>query len=223
MIYSESEQKNIVDFWNNICISHCPNCQGKGKVGEELCKCVVSANVSAALELNGFGRKFLLGKLTNETLKQKISNYLENFDQYLREGKGLFVFSLNNREKELAMTILAKTVLAIENPLGLNDFNIKFFLYDDLVRLSYDDRSFTILEPIIKKTNILVIACLGEEVGRKTAGQSSLVLLKNIIRNRDMRGLPIWFTTKFSDLAIKDEYDQEISDLLKQTTITMSV
>ena len=217
MEYSEHEKLVIAEFWHNHYTSQCPKCHGLGRVDNIVCSCTKLANVSSNLEQNGFGRKYLMGKLTNQYLMNLLTNkYLNHFSAYLNEGKGLFLCGPHDTQKTLATTILAKTIMNVENPLNMNSFSIKFFLYDDLVRFSYDDKSFIALDSIIKKTNILVIDSLGAEIGLKTVNKSSVSLLENILRNRTTRGLITWITTDQLSSDIKTNYNVPIYKIINR-------
>lgn len=219
MIYSNEEQKLIIQYWKDQYSTFCKKCQGTGYIDNHICSCSVDASVSATLELNGFGRKYLQINLSNEHLKEKLNNYLNNFPNNLKNGKGLYIFGKHNTEKTLAVTVLAKMILAIENPLNIKTFNIKFFLYDDLVRYSYDDHSFLELENIIKKTNILVLDNIGVETGLYTNARSSVSLLENIIRNRDMRGDLTWITSTLPKGKLSEVYNESIASIISRNNM----
>lgn len=214
MIYDDNEKQLIVQYWNNYYITDCQICHGSGKLGDDICECSKLANTSANLEINGFGRKYLRQSLSNELIKTKLNNYLKEFPDNLNQGKGLYIFGKHDTEKTLALTVLAKKIMAVENPLGINTFTIKFFLYDDLVRFSYDDKSFITLENLIKKTNILVLDNIGVETGLFTTARSSVSLLENIIRNREMRGLPIWITSNLPKGKLIEVYNDAIASII---------
>ena len=215
MNYDDNEKQLITQYWNDFYMAKCPLCHGSGRVSDSVvCSCSIQANSSANLEINGFGRKYLKASLTNGLLKQKLNEYLKEFPTYCNTGGGLYIFGSHNTEKTVALTVLAKKIMAVENPLGLNGFSIKFFLYDDLVRFSYDDKSFTALESIIKKTNILVLDNIGVETGLYTTARSSVALLENIIRNREMRGLPIWITSTLPKGKLEEVYNSSIASII---------
>ena len=126
MIYSNEEQQLIIQYWKDLYTTPCKKCRGTGYINNQLCSCSIDASVSATLELNGFGRKYLQANLNNEHLKEKLNNYLNNFPNNVKSGRGLYIFGKHNTEKTLAVTVLAKMILAIENPLNIKAFNIKF-------------------------------------------------------------------------------------------------
>lgn len=220
MNYDDNDKKLIFQYWTNLYVTDCPQCHGTGKKSDQsMCDCVIKANTSANLEINGFGKKYLKLPLNNMQIKEKLNEYLKEFPTYLQDGKGLYIFGKHATDKTLALTALARKIMAIENPLGINMFSIRFFLYDDLVRFSYDDKSFIALETIIKKTNILVLDNIGVETGLYTSARSSVSLLENIVRNREMRGLPIWITSTLSKSKLAEVYNESIMSILSKNNI----
>ena len=174
-------------------------------------------NALVECELNGFGRAYLNKKIINGHLQQFIQEYFNNFLLYEKEGKGLFIFGKSNTGKTISVHILAKNIFQAKNPLLLNSYNIRFFLYDDLVRLSLSDKSFTTLESIIKKPDILVLDNIGSETGLYTQARSSVSLLENILRNREMLGKLTWITTNIDINEISKIYTQAINNIIQRS------
>lgn len=198
MEISEERQHQIFDYWNKYTNN------------------VQLANALFNCEISGFGRSYLKKQLEQGHLQQCIQEYFNNFLNYEKEGKGLFIFGKNNTGKTIAITILAKNIVMMKNPLLLNNFSCKFFLYDDLTRLSLDGKSFSILEPIIKQTDILVLDNIGNETGLKTAGKSSVSLLDNILRNREMNEKITWLTSNIDLNEIGNIYTEVIASIIKR-------
>ena len=108
----------------------------------------------------------------------------------------------------------------MENILDIKpEFNIHFFLYDDLVRFSYDDKSFIQLEKIVKKTNILILDNVGNETGLRTQARSSVSLLENILRNREIMGKPTIITTTVSPNDLKQLYSEPILQIIRRNNL----
>ena len=173
-------------------------------------------NALVNCEINGFGRAYLNKKLESGHLQKTIQEYFNNFVAYEKQGTGLLIFGQSNTGKTIAVTILAKNIIMIKNPLLLNHYNIKFFLYDDLVRLSLSDKSFTTLESLIKQPDILVLDNIGNETGLYTQARSSVSLLDNILRNREMSGKLTWLTTNIDIENISNIYTTAIYNIIKR-------
>ena len=219
MEFTEEEKQEIIDYWQTKYVHKCKKCGGLGYIGEKLCTCNRRANASARLEINGFGRRYLAKKIEDGNFKISMTKYFVNFQEYYERGKGLIIFGKHSTGKTLACTILARNILENIDPLGEDKFQIKFFMYDDLVRYLYDDKTFQKIERIIKKTNILVLDNIGEETGLRTQARSSVSLLENIIRNREIRGLPIWITTNYSTNDLTKLYSENIMAILSRNNI----
>ena len=173
-------------------------------------------NAVVECELNGFGKAYLNKKINSGHLQTLIQEYFNNFLEYEKQGKGLFIFGKANTGKTIAVHILAKNIFQAKNPLLLNSYNIRFFLYDDLVRLSLSDKSFTLLESIIKRPNILVLDNIGSETGLYTQARSSVSLLENILRNREMLGKLTWITTNIDINEINNIYTKSINNIIQR-------
>jgi len=173
-------------------------------------------NALVECELNGFGRAYLNKQMNNSHLQKFIQEYFNNFLEYERQGKGLFIFGKANTGKTIAVHTLAKNIYRAKNPLLLNLYCIRFILYDDLVRLSLSDKSFTILETIIKLPEILVLDNIGSETGLYTQARSSVSLLDNILRNREMSGKLTWITTNIDINEISNIYTKSINDIIQR-------
>ena len=216
MKFDEQEIKEINQFWKNYYISNCELCHGSGLREGKLCSCTKACNAAVQCEINGFGRLHLTKSLNDGNLKNNINDYFMKFNINKKIGRGLYIFGKYSTGKTLATAILAKNILMIENPLGTNIFNIKFFLYDDLVRFSYDEHSFSTLETIIKRTNILVLDNIGNETGLHTSARSSVSLLDNIIRNREMNGKITWLTTQNSPEQFAQNYSEPLRQIIRR-------
>lgn len=198
MEISEEKRKEILDYWSKYVSNK------------------YLLNALFYCELNGFGRSYLKKELKPGHLAISIQNYFNNYLQFEEDGKGLFIFGELNTGKTIAVTLLAKNIVRMKNPHLINDFSCKFFLYDDLVRLALDSKSFSILEPIIKLTDILVLDNVGNETGLKTQGKSSVALLDNILRNREMNGKITWITTNVDLDNMKNLYTEAIASIIKR-------
>lgn len=174
-------------------------------------------NAIRACELNGFGRAYLRKTLQPGHLQQSIQSYFNNFVNHEQQGQGLFIFGSANTGKTIAVTVLAKNIMMIKQSLSLNYYDIYFCLYDDLVRLALSDKSFTALETIIKQPDILVLDNIGNETGLYTQARSSVSLLDNILRNREMSGKLTWLTTNIDLENINTIYTAAICNIIKRT------
>ena len=204
MEYSEEEQRKIFSYWSSIY----PNND-------------ILINANTYCELNGFGRAYLKRKLEQGHLQTSIQDYFKNFPKYEIDNTGLFIFGGFNTGKTIATTVLAKNIVMKKNPLLLGEFSCKFFLYDDLVRLALDG-NFSTLEPIIKQTDILVLDNIGNETGLRTQAKSSVSLLENILRNREMRDKITWITTNIDLDKISSVYNEVIASIIKRTSKLIS-
>lgn len=173
-------------------------------------------NALSECELNGFGRAYLNKKLNSGHLQKNIQEYFNNFPEYEKQGKGLFIFGKANTGKTIAVHVLAKNIYQAKNPLLLHLYCIRFVLYDDLVRLSLSDKSFTALEVIIKQPEILVLDNIGSETGLYTQARSSVSLLENILRNREMSGKLTWITTNIDMNEISNIYTKSINNIIQR-------
>ena len=171
-------------------------------------------NALIECELNGFGRAYLHKSILPGHLQKNIQEYFNNFLNYEKNGKGLYIFGKANTGKTIAVYMLAKNIFMIKNPLLLNLYNIRFVLYDDLVRLSLSDKSFSNLESIIKLPDILILDNIGNEMGLYTQARSSVALLDNIIRNREMSGKLTWITTNVDINNLSTIYTESINNII---------
>ena len=174
-------------------------------------------NALVECELNGFGRAYLQKAILPGQIHKVIQEYFSNFLNYEHNGKGLFIFGAANTGKTIAVHVLAKNIFMSKNPLLLNSYTIRFFLYDDLVRLSLSDKSFTNLETIIKQPNILVLDNIGSETGLYTQARSSVSLLDNILRNREMAGKLTWITTNIDINNLNTVYTKSINNIIQRS------
>ena len=220
MEYTSKEQDEILAFWQGQYIKKCKVCGGSAFLLDRNKKCVCAnkCNASYQLELNNFGRKYLLSNISDSKIKNEITKYYSNFLDYYADGKGLLIFGKHGTGKTLAVHVLAKNIM--EHILdAVPNFSIHFFLYDDLVRFSYDDKSFIQLEKLIKKTNVLILDNVGNETGLKTQARSSVSLLENILRNREMIGKPTIITTTVSPNDLKQLYSEPILQIIRRNNL----
>lgn len=220
MEYTSKEQDEILTFWQEQYIKKCKICGGTAFILDKnkKCTCANKCNASYKLELNNFGRKYLLSSLEESKIKNEITKYFSGFLNYYSNGKGLLIFGKHSTGKTLAVHVLAKNIM--ENILDIKpEFNIHFFLYDDLVRFSYDDKSFIQLEKIVKKTNILILDNVGNETGLRTQARSSVSLLENILRNREIMGKPTIITTTVSPNDLKQLYSEPILQIIRRNNL----
>lgn len=218
MEYLDYEKKLIKEYWDNYYITRCEKCNEQGYINDHICICKITANASYYCEINGFGREYLKRQILPGKLKDDIYNYYLNnsFDSYV-SPPGIYLCGRYNTGKTVAITSLAKNIIIKYNPLLLTDFNIKFFLYDDLVRISLEDNIFlSKLEPIIKKTDILVLDNIGGERGLNTTARSSVALLDNILRNREIMGKQTWITSNILYKEIKTVYSEPIYNIINR-------
>ena len=206
--YTEVEQKQIQEYWTEYFFSKFSNLPFDEQARQ--------ASVHSQCEINGFGRKLLKKSIRDKRLKDCINQYFSNFEEYKNEGKGVFLFGTAATGKTLAATILAKNVLMIENPYNLNSFSIRFFFYDDLVHLSYDNKEYKKLDEYTRKPDILVLDNLGSESGLNTQGKSSVVLLENILRNRDSAEKMTWITSTLPINKIESIYSKSVSRFVNE-------
>ena len=216
MNYSEAELKDIQYEWQQYYINNCNKCHGMGTLNDVVCICTKQANAAFLCETNGFGKRYLKMSLMDSHLKQVISQYFSDFPKYKENGIGLYLFGKYGTGKTLAVTNLAKNIMMIENPLMTSSFSEKFFLYDDLVRLSLEDTSYSSLEMIIKKPDILVLDNIGNEIGLRTQARSSVSLLENIIRNRMIMGKVTWITTNLSLDDFSNLYSVSLAQIIQR-------
>lgn len=215
MEYTDSEKLEIKRYWNTYYKQNCAICNHSGYINDQVCNCIKHANASYLCEINGFGREYLKRNLHPGKLKDDIYNY------FIKDTKSsIFLFGPHSKGKTIAVTSLAKQLIIKYNPLLTNNYNIKFFLYDDLVRSLFDNNIFSQkIEPIIKKTNILVLDNIGSEYGLKTNTQFSVYLLENILRNREMMGKLTWITSNATFKDIKTLYSESIYYIIKRNFI----
>ena len=214
----ESERR----YWENKLVKNCPLCHGTGwkesPKGLIECGCHKRMNVYTEMVNNGFGKAYLNYDFTtgtNTAFNQACLAYFKKFPSYYDEGIGLFLFGNHGRGKTVMETVIAKEVMLRMNPNNQNNFNMKFFLYDDLVRLSYSSSNERELENIIKHTSLLVLDNIGSETGLNTANKSSVNLLENILRNRSMMLKPTFMSTNFDMEDLPSMYSQVIFDLIR--------
>ena len=219
MEYLESEKREIKYYWDNYYIQACNLCNHTGYIDNQMCNCIKKANASYLCEINGFGREYLKRNLHPGKLRDDIYNYFVN-----NINSNMFLFGPHSKGKTIAVTSLAKQLIIKNNPLLTNNYNIKFFLYDDLVRSIFDNNIFSQkLEPIIKKTDILVLDNIGSEYGLKTNTQFSVSLLENILRNREITGKLTWITSNLTFKDMKSSYSESIYYIIKRGFMILAV
>ena len=116
------------------------------------------------------------------------------------------------------LTIIAKSIM-MKQFRAKYRFNAKFFLYDELVRLSYNSAKFTEFTNIIKYTDLLVLDNIGSETGLKTANRSSVFLLENILRMRDANLLPTFISTNLDAKGFIENYSKNIFSFIQSNSV----
>lgn len=159
----------------------CTLCNGTGLVvddkGHGTCKCIKKANIQARLICNGMPKKYINHSLENLSNRmspsciEKIKSYSENIEEYVWEGKGLFI---NGHDKDLIMQL--EVVLANNLSFKKNDdgcfYNILFVTVEELMqaqqssKTNYEIRNK--LNKVIDNVDIIFINYLGEEIDNRS-------------------------------------------------------
>ena len=222
---SPDEIKIKQQFWKDLYIKECEKCHGTGFYLEDgysiECNCHKKAIACANLELEGFGKKFLMydfDTIPDTQFKQECLAYYKKFPTYYTQGKGLFIIGGSGRGKTTLLTVIVKSIM-MKQFRAKYHFNAKFFLYDELVRLSYDSSKFTEFTNVIKYTDLLVLDNIGSETGLKTANRSSVYLLENILRIRDANLLPTFISTNLDAKGFIDDYSKNIFSFIQSNSV----
>ena len=133
----------------------------------------------------------------NEKLSQAMQNYVENFDKYRAEGKGLLLYGDTGRGKTFAACCIANALIDKGVPVLVTQFaRIRNELWGMKEgRQEYLDN--------LNKFPLLVIDDLAAESKTEYMGE----LIYNVIDNRERANLPIIITTNLTKEELEKPAD----------------
>lgn len=133
---------------------------------------------------------------SNEKIMTAMKNYVANFEEFLKQGKGLLLFGTVGTGKTFAAACVANALIDCGYPCMVMKFaDIAQGIFEG--KFTYQD---------FNKYAFLVLDDLGSE--RNTEYMKEIVF--NVIDNRNRAGLPLFITTNLTNEQIK--HPAELSD-----------
>lgn len=211
---SERDRKYLLKLKKEI-ITNCPKCHGTNYS----CVCLdayrlefkkVKANIATKY------RAFSLDKITHPQtvdVRAKVATYLDNLDENLENGRGLFLYGSTG----LAKTGIASVILIEALRRGHTGY---FTTLDALVDLYAegwkDEKAKEHYQEVVLGTDVLVV----DEVGNETKTNINLVssCFNDVIRRRSGNMQPTIITSNLYFKKIKDVYGEELFSILSECT-----
>lgn len=153
------------------------------------------------------------------TAKEKVQNYILNFDAYRSKGIGLYLYGSNGVGKtHLLMEVLKELIL--------QRYTVRVVTLGTLVSLYtqgwYDKEANAEFNKLYKLPYILAI----EEIGKEyKSGDNDLgrTVIDTIVRYRNQDMKPLLFAANHQPKDLARIYSTDISSMLKEMVITILV
>ena len=153
-----------------------------------------------------------------------VQNYLENAQDALKKGVGLYLWGANGTGKSYLENTAFKELIS-------QRFRVRVYSMDEIIdkftNSWYSDEAKHELDNTLRKIDFLGIDEFGKNLDKdgKPVYLPDLVkrTMESVIRFRVQMHKPIWITSNTDPKYVKDVFSEDIASLLREATIPVVV
>lgn len=210
---TERDRKYLLKLRKQI-VEECPTCRGT----DYKCPCLdkfrlefkkVKANIAVKY------RSLTLDQITHPQtteVRSRIAEYINNLDENLEEGRGIFLYGSTG----LAKTSIASIVLIEALKKGKTGYFLTLDALVDLYASGWkDEEAKNRYHELVLETDVLVI----DEIGNETRTNTNLVgsCLNDVLRRRFNNAQTTIATSNLFFKKIKDVYGDEVYSIFSES------
>lgn len=216
MFESAEERNSVINKWKEIVISNCPNCNGTGYIGQNLCSCFEVAKKAVEKECSNI--PLIAFQYDEVKVDYNLDDYIEFLLNNFYKTKNLYLQDLPYSVSMSVIGYLADNIIGKQNKYTHKYLNMYYVIYENLIQLSLrsniDKEARIQLDEIISKPNILIIDNLGMETGLQSQTMHNAKLLQLILRERSNRVKSTILSSKFNINDIEKYYHDDVMDFI---------
>lgn len=186
------------------------------------CPCVDQWIMHRYFTYHGIGMRYQRlgwrdGKGVSQTAMFSVLSYLDNIEQHLAEGTGLYLYGPNGTGKTLMGNLVLKTMMAR----GYNGYATTFIDLTANKSAGWkNEEQAELFQQRVRDSHFLLIDDIGKEQmnGERQAGFLTS-LLDEIVRYRNAMQLPTIITANYSDEVFKQRYGGSVASLLSESVV----